>query len=415
MADLSPKEHMSISAKLDILDKISDKVNKKFGKCIMGRIGNAPEIMERLTIKYIPTPSLELNEAVGGGFPRRRCTIIAGNPDSGKTSIVLETIGLNMKNDPNFCAIWLESESSLEKNYIINTFKIDPERFFFIEVNASVGTEETLDILYSILQTGVADICAINSLKCLVPTKEQESSLKDITIALQARQNARLTKKFLALVAEYETAFILITHLTTDINAGAMSRDPMIVAGGHAIKYWSSLTLDLRKRSILESDPIGKDEGVKIGVHVLKNHCTPDKFPYVKFAYYAIFGQGIEQYLSTLDKACKQGVLDAKGAWIYWTNKETGEIKEKWNGKANYRTFMIEHPEIFQELKHELYPDIEKMSDEEIQSVKELEEAIDNNILYDETNPLKKKKTPKKSSSKNNNIAVAKEDNKTVA
>lgn len=84
MASLLLKENMPITKKIDILDKITDKINKKFGKIIMGRIGNTPEIMDRLTIKYIPTPSLELNEAVGGGFPRRRCTIIAGLSDSGR-------------------------------------------------------------------------------------------------------------------------------------------------------------------------------------------------------------------------------------------------------------------------------------------------------------------------------------------
>lgn len=312
-----------------------------------------------------------------------------------------------MKTDPNFCAIWLESESSLEKNYIVNTFDIDPNRFFFIDVNSSVGAEETLDILYNILQTGVADICVINSLKCLVPTKEQESSLKDVTIALQARLNSRLSKKFLALIAEYETAFILITHLSTDI--GSMSRDPLIVSGGHAIKYWSALTLDLRKRTILENDPIGKEEGVKIGVHVLKNHCIPDRFPYVKFVYYAVFGQGIEKYLSTLDKACKQGIAEAKGAWIYWYNNK-GELIEKWNGKMSYRNYMIDNPDKFQEFIKATSPEIENMSDDEIDQVKKLEKVVDENILLNDTNPLKDNKKNKK---KQQNKTI--EDSKTVA
>lgn len=184
MASLLLREQIPITKKIDILDKISEKMNKKYGKVIMGRIGDVPEIMDRLTIKYIPTPSLELNEATGGGFPRRRCTIIAGAEDSGKTSLALETIALNMKKDPNFIAVWLESEASLEKKYIVNTFGIDPNRFFYMDVDNNLGAEGTLDILHDILRTGTADMCVINSLRCLVPEKEQESSLKDITIAL---------------------------------------------------------------------------------------------------------------------------------------------------------------------------------------------------------------------------------------
>ena len=152
-----------------------------------------------------------------------------------------------MKNDPNFIAIWLESENSLEEGYIVDTFGIDPERFFYIEVEAKKPAEEILDILYNILSTGIADICVINSLKCLIPTKEREASLFDTTIALQARLNSRLVSKFTAMVAEYNTAFVLIQRLSTDI--GSMSRDPLIVAGGLAIRYWSSLTLDLRKKN----------------------------------------------------------------------------------------------------------------------------------------------------------------------
>lgn len=393
MASLLLREQIPITKKIDILDKISEKMNKKYGKVIMGRIGDVPEIMDRLTIKYIPTPSLELNEATGGGFPRRRCTIIAGAEDSGKTSLALETIALNMKKDPNFIAVWLESEASLEKKYIVNTFGIDPNRFFYMDVDNNLGAEGTLDILHDILRTGTADMCVINSLRCLVPEKEQESSLKDITIALQARMNARMTRKFLTLIAEYEIAFVIIQHLATDI--GSMSRDPMVVAGGHAIKYWSSLTLDLRKRSVSDSDPIGKEDGVKIGVKILKNHCTPDKFAYVKFVYYAIFGEGIEQYLSTLDKARRQGIAECKGAWIYWYDSD-GNVKEKWNGKMSYRNYMIENPEIFKSFTEAVSPEIKAMSGEEIEDIKQLEKTVEDKMLYDDSMPLKNKKKESK-------------------
>ena len=116
------EDNKTLTEKIAILDKIANKVNEKTGKIIVGRIGANKDIMERLKIQFIPTPSLELNDAIGGGFPRRRCSIIAGLQDSGKTSLALETIALNMKKAPNFIAIWLESENSLEESYIVDTF-----------------------------------------------------------------------------------------------------------------------------------------------------------------------------------------------------------------------------------------------------------------------------------------------------
>ena len=367
MASLVPyQDNRTLTEKLAVLDKIANKVNEKAGKIIIGRIGANKAILDRLRIQYIPTPSYELNDAIGGGFPRRRCTIVSGLADSGKTSLALETIAFNMKNDPNFIAIWLESENSLEEGYIVDTFGIDPDRFFYIEVESKKPADEILDILYNILSTGIADICVINSLKCLIPTKEREASLFDTTIALQARLNSRMVSKFTAMVAEYNTAFVLIQRLSTDI--GSMSRDPLIVAGGLAIRYWSSLTLDLRKKAILDSDPIGKDEGVKIGVRITKNHCAPWKNVYVKLDYYAIFGQGIEQYLSTLARAISKGIIVSKGAWLYWYD-EKGEVKDKWNGKIAFRQAMKDNPDIFNELLKSVGSGVDNMSEDEIEEV----------------------------------------------
>ena len=140
MASIVPVEKKTLDEKLKILDKIASSTNKKYGKTIRGRIGKDKKIMDKLAIKFIPTPSSSINRDTGGGIPRARFTIITGNPDSGKTSLLLNTISENMKKDPDFTAGWLESEASLERNYICETFKIDPERFFYIPLDLDVGT-----------------------------------------------------------------------------------------------------------------------------------------------------------------------------------------------------------------------------------------------------------------------------------
>lgn len=379
MASLNKKPDMSLKEKLALLDKVAENVNKKFGKKLVGRIGKDPEIMDRLSIKFIPTPSLNLNVALGGGFPRRKMTLIAGLPDSGKTSLALETIAMNMKEDPNFVAAWLESESSVQKEYVCDTFGIDPDRFFYIEHEREGAGEQVLDIAESVLSVGAVDMFVINSLKAIVPSEEFRKSIGEHVVGLQARLNARMTRKFTALIAEYETAFVVITHLSTDI--GSMSRDPLIISGGHAIAYMAAVILDLRKKTILDTDPISRDEGIKIGVTVKKNHCVPDRNPYVKTEYYAIFGEGIEQYLTLIDMAISQGILVQRGAFIREPD-ENGEPKVvngqkmQWQGKNNLRNYLIENPDYFEELKAKVRGEYEQLSDEEMEALKQEEREI---------------------------------------
>jgi recombination protein RecA len=373
MADLMPMKKKTLAEKKNLLDKIAAKVNKKYGKAILGRIGANPEIADRLSVKWIPFACPDLNVAVGGGIPRRRCTLIAGLPDSGKTSLILETIGKEMQRNEDFVACWVESENSLDQEYICKTHNIDPERLVYIPVDSGTSAEEILDILYETMKTGSIDICCINSLKSLVPTQEMEASLSNAVVGTQARMNARITRKFNAVVAEFETAFVLITHLTTQI--GTMSRDPLIVAGGHAIQYWSSLTLDMRKKSISDGDPISKEEGVKIGVTVRKNHVMPDKYPYVKLDYYAVFGKGIETVFSALAAAVNKGICRVTGAWIRQYNPETGEEVNAWNGKKAFRAYMLDNPDEFEEFSAQVYGGVQ-LSEEEVEKIQAEDAAI---------------------------------------
>lgn len=197
--------------------------------------------------------------------------------------------------------------------------------------------------------------------------------------------NAKMTRKFTALVSESNAAFVVITHLSTEI--GSMSRDPLIISGGKAIAYASVLTLDLRKRAVLDTDPISREEGVKIGVTVKKNHVLPDKNPYVKTEYYAIFGKGIEQILSTMQLAIDEGILRKAGAWIKQED-ENGEV-QKWNGeelnfqgKEKFRLFCKEHPDYLEALKDMIKGTTVKFqSEEEVEkNKKEQEEMVQKKI-----------------------------------
>ena len=389
---------MPLAEKLAIIDRIAGEINDKAGKKVVGRIGADPAIMDKLRIKYIPSNSTDFNIATGGGYPRSRCVVISGVEDSGKTSRVLEDIGYNMSIDPEFVACWVESEKSLEKDFVCETFKIDPERFVFIEYDAKKGAEGVLDMLYGFMSAVKFDLVCINSLKCLTPKKILDGDFDQATPAIAARLNSLMTQKFTALVSDSETAFVLITHVYTGIGTYG---SPSVIAGGRAIRYWAALMLTFNKVKVDDSDPIDKDEGVHIRCKVGKNHCAPDRNPYVTFDYFALFGQGTEQIMSKVQSMCDAGILDVKSG-VYRVFDEDGNEVWKIRGKGNYRTYMLDNPEFFKGLVDRLEnggSTIKNMTSEEIEEVKKLEEedkAIAENLQSNDEDDIKSIKVSRK-------------------
>ena len=411
------KSKMSLADKKKMMASMIGKLNDKTGKSVIG-FASDPEIKEKLTIEWIPTPSLRINEITGGGFPKGKVSIVAGESDSGKTSYLLETIGLNMKNDPDFMAVWLESEESLEISALTDVFGIDLDRFVIIHLDRDGAGEVALDRLESALGMGVFDICVINSLKCLTPSTEFEKEMGAMTIGLQARMFGKLMRKMVALIAEHNCAFIMTNHLSTNI--GVMHGDPLTISGGRAIMYSSLLTLDFRKRSVLDSDPVSKDECMKIAVSVKKNHCRQDRMPYLKTEYYVKYGVGTERSVEIIELAEKNGILTKKGSWF---REYSGEVDAKgnpleriledgtkaaWNGLKQMRAYLTENPAYFDYLINRIENfgkiDVEELSKEEIEAI-EQEQALEmeatkeldlDKVLENPDTDTKKKKSTKK-------------------
>ena len=192
-------------------------INKDAGETVIGTLNDA-EIAEKLVIDYIPTPSLKLNNAIGGGIPRGKFTLVSGNQDSGKTMLNLETIADNIKKDPDFVGAWFESENSLEESSI-KMFGITDEdlkeRFIFMNVD-NMPAEKVLDYVIRMAHSGV-DMIVINSLKALTPEKEFKDSMEDNNVALQARLNAKFMRVIIPTIAASGSALVCIQHYTTDI------------------------------------------------------------------------------------------------------------------------------------------------------------------------------------------------------
>lgn len=171
----------SLAERLKSIDSLSKGINDKAGKAIAGRLGKNEELSEKLVAKFIPTPSLNVNEALGGGWPIGNFSIVCGVEDSGKTMLLLETIAKNQRENPDFVALWLESEASLKESSL-DMLGIDRERFILLEHDREGAGEEAINRIEAYLAAGVCDMVVINSLKCLVPSEEFKKDMNSLQV-----------------------------------------------------------------------------------------------------------------------------------------------------------------------------------------------------------------------------------------
>ena len=362
----------TLAERLKLIDASIDKIHEQSGikegdPPIVFRANN-PAAQSRIKTEYIQTPCIELNEQISGkpgtgGFPIGSVTIVTGKSDSGKTHLILETIGQQMAKDPNFIVLWIESEQSLVQDSL-DMFHIDPERFVLVYANARDGGEQILDRAEALLTTGAFKMFVINSLKALTPKSIVDKPVSEDTMAAHARMNSKFMAKFGPLFSSLHVAAVIVQHLASSMQA--MSRDPFVMTGGEQIKYRNMLQLDLRKQAIGEGDPIGKEEGMKITVYIRKNHLNSTQFPYVKITYYVIYGQGIETKLALLQRGLDRGVLTKAGAYIKFIDKETGEVLS-WQGKQAFRNALSD-PDLYKKIEDACGGLEEELTEEEIET-----------------------------------------------
>ena len=366
------------------MDKINQEAND-----VVALIADSDTAKEFMNTEYIPTPSMELNEVISGqpgtgGFPKGKISIVMGQPDSGKTLSILESIGnyMNSAQGAEDTCLWIESERSLEES-AFRMFHIPMDRFVVLKTEANEGGEAVLDRAEAMLNTGAFNIFVINSLKALTPKAIMGKPISEDTIGVHARMNSKMCAKFEPLINHYKVAMIIVAHLTTQI--GSYGADPLTMSGGQAIRYHSALQLDFRKQSIQEADPIKKTEGMKIAVYVRKNHCNQTDFPYGKVVYYVIYGQGTETKLALLQKGLDNGTLRKAGAWIYF--KESPEAEEiGWCGKQAFRE-ALEDPKLYRKVERVVGGIQDELTQEEIEEF----------VAAEEEDKSAKKKSRKKS------------------
>lgn len=378
------KENKEISnsqaKRLKDLNDIIDSINKKAGSIIIGNASNEV-IRQKLTVEVIPTASMKVNEAIGGGWPKKHFSILTGDADSGKTFLLLETIAKNMKEDPNFIACWIESEGSLN-NEPLDMFGIDRNRFYFYAVG-SEGGETAMDYIITFAKQGV-DMIVINSLKCLTPSKEFKDKMEDANVALQARLNSKFMRIVIPTIFESNTALVAVQHKSTNIGSYMGGK---IITGGEQIKYNSYLTVDNSRVNINANNPLYsmKDQYMQFRSKVLKNHMRTTVNPFVQCEYTVKIGEGTDITGEIVEAAIDQDVLTRKGAWIreYDENGEerllSENVKCAWNGMSKLLEFLNNNPDYLEYLKNRVEGNIksESLSLEEISILREQVENED--------------------------------------
>ena len=379
------KQKKTKAEKLKNLKNLVNAINKKEGENVIN-FASDPETIEKMKIEFLPTKSLALNEAISG-YPRGRMTIITGMEDVGKTARILEDIGYNMELDPDLIAGFIESEDSVTDE-MLDIFKIDRDRFIFYKVDPDTGAETAFDYAISMAEAG-CDIIAINSLKCLTPSKEFKDSVADANVGLQSRINSKFCRKVIPVISKYNTALICTQHKTTNI--GKMFGDPMELAGGHALRYNAIMILDLSKISIQKGDMYYdmKSEVLRIKCTVRKNHTVVDKSPYVSAQYTVVLGKGTDTRGEIIQAAFDMGLVEKQGAWIriYPEGAKKDKGNEmilsngdlcKFNGMSAYIDYLNNSDELYEYLRAKVGGTslVNELSEEEIKTIVSEEEYI---------------------------------------
>lgn len=358
-------ETKDMSEKLKALEAARLQIEKQYGQNSLMRLG-AQNSMEG--IEVIPSGSILLDEALGiGGYPKGRIIEMYGPESSGKTTLALHAIAESQK--LGGIAAFVDAEHALDPVYAKN-LGVDIDNLWVSQPDCG---EQALEITENLVRSGAVDIIVIDSVAALTPQKEIEGDMGDSVMGLQARLMSQALRKLTAIVGKSKCIVIFINQIRMKI--GVMFGNPETTTGGNALKFYSSVRLEIRRVETIDGKGDEEAIGNRVRVKVVKNKVAP---PFRKVELDIYFGKGINRYASLLDSAVKHGLIDKKGAWF-----TKGDIKVG-QGHENAVSFVESNPEFAEmledTLRGQLFPNL---------------------VIKDKDgNPVKKEKDDKKKASK---------------
>lgn len=340
------------------LNEALKKIEKDFGKGSIMRLGDHA----KLNIESIPTGCLSLDMALGiGGIPKGRIIEIYGPESSGKTTLTLHVIAECQKKGGT--AAFIDAEHALDPQYARN-LGVDIDKLI---VSQPDNGEQGLDIAEALVRSGAVDLVVVDSVAALVPKTEIEGAMGDATIGLQARLMSQAMRKLSGVISKTNSTVIFINQLREKI--GIMFGSPETTTGGKALKFYSSVRLDIRKFDVIkqkEETAAGKKEDVIVGnrvrVKVVKNKVAP---PFKVVEFDIMYGTGISREGDILDVAVDRGIVDKAGAWFSYNGEKLGQ------GRENVKQLFKEKPELMEEIELKVRQAYKKEDEEAVEEAEQ--------------------------------------------
>ena len=312
------------------LDTALAQVEKSFGKGSAMRLGDRPE----QDVEVIPTGSLALDMALGiGGLPKGRIVEIYGPESSGKTTLALHVVANAQKNGG--VAAFIDAEHALDPVYA-RKLGVDTESLI---VSQPDNGEQALEIADMLIRSGALDVIVIDSVAALVPKAEIEGEMGDSHVGLQARLMSQALRKLTGITNKSNCTVVFINQLREKI--GVTFGNPETTTGGRALKFYSSIRMEIRKADVLKQGT--EIVGNRTKVKVAKNKVAP---PFRTAEFDIIYGKGISKEGDILDLAADVDIVNKSGAWYAYKETRIGQ------GRENAKQFLREHPEMCAEIDH---------------------------------------------------------------
>ena len=324
---------MERDEKLKALDAALVQIEKQYGKGAVMKLGDPSA---QMNVETIPTGSLSLDIALGlGGIPKGRIVEIYGPESSGKTTVTLHMIAEVQKRGG--IAGFIDAEHALDPVYAKN-IGVDIDNLYISQPD---NGEQALEITETMVRSGAIDIVVVDSVAALVPKAEIDGDMGDSHVGLQARLMSQALRKLTAVISKSNCTVVFINQLREKV--GVMFGNPETTTGGRALKFYSSVRLDVRRIEALKQG--GEVIGNRTRVKVVKNKIAP---PFKEAEFDIMFGKGISKEGDIVDLASNVGIINKSGAWFAYEGNKIGQ------GRENAKQYLRDNPAVCNEIENKV-------------------------------------------------------------
>ena len=330
--------------KAQALNDAIKQIEKQFGKGSVMKLGDRAAV----DVAVIPTGSLTLDMALGiGGYPKGRIIEIYGPESSGKTTLTLHAIAEVQKQGAT--AALIEAEQAIDPDYAKN-LGVNIDELILSQPDSG---EQGLEIAETLVRSGAIDLVVVDSVAALVPQVELDGEMADQQMGLQARLMSKALRKLSGVMNKTDCTIIFINQLREKI--GVMFGNPETTTGGRALKFYSSVRVEIRRSEVIKNGT--EIVGNKVNIKVVKNKVAP---PFKSTQVDIIYGKGISRDGEVLDLAVDKDIVDKSGAWYAYKGEKIGQ------GRENAKRYLVEHPDIMNEITEAIKASLMPVEEEEL-------------------------------------------------